>query len=57
LSADFVTGTPLTLPPESEEVAGFWGAMLATDHVQDKVFQTNFFRDFKAIVTAHPPVS
>lgn len=50
-------GVPLTLPPESEEVAGFYGAMLATDHVEDKVFQANFFRDFKAMLEEFPPVS
>jgi len=50
-------GVALTLPPESEEVAGFYGAMLATDHVEDKVFQANFFRDFKAMLDEYPPVS
>jgi DNA topoisomerase-1 len=49
-------GVPLTLPPESEEVAGFFGAMLGTDHVEDKVFQANFFRDFKAMLEQYPPV-
>jgi DNA topoisomerase-1 len=50
-------GVSLTLPPESEEVAGFYAAMLATDHVEDKVFQANFFRDFKEILEQYPPVS
>lgn len=50
-------GQPLTLPPESEEVAGFYGAMLGTDHVEDKTFQANFFRDFKATLDEYPPVS
>lgn len=49
-------GQSLTLPPESEEVAGFYGAMLGTDHVEDKVFQANFFRDFKAMLDEYPPV-
>ena len=48
-------GVPLTLPPESEEVAGFFGAMLNTDHAQDAVFRQNFFRDFKDIVEKYPP--
>lgn len=50
-------GQSLTLPHESEEVAGFFGAMLGTDHAADKVFQANFFRDFKAMVEEYPPVS
>lgn len=50
-------GRSLTLPPESEEVAGFYGAMLGTDHVEDKTFQANFFRDFKATLDEFPPVS
>ena len=49
-------GVPVTLPPESEEVAGFFGAMLETDHVQDATFRANFFRDFKAMLKDYPPV-
>ena len=49
-------GVPLTLPPESEEVAGFLAAMLETDHAQDKVFQANFFRDFKEVLLEYPPM-
>jgi DNA topoisomerase-1 len=47
----------LTLPPESEEVAGFFGAMLETDHARDEKFRANFFRDFKDMVAKYPPVS
>jgi len=47
----------LTLPPESEEVAGFFAAMLETDHARDEKFRENFFRDFQAMVTKYPPVS
>lgn len=47
----------MTLPPESEEVAGFFGAMLETDHARDEKFRDNFFRDFKDIVAKYPPVS
>jgi len=50
-------GLPLTLPPESEEVAGFFGAMLETDHARDATFRENFFRDFKKVLDDHPPVS
>lgn len=49
------TGVALTLPPESEEVAGFFGALLETDYAQDAKFRENFFRDFKAIVEKYPP--
>ncbi|KAK9469028.1 hypothetical protein V1512DRAFT_220785 [Lipomyces arxii] len=38
------------LPLEAEEVAGFFGAMLETDHAKNKVFQANFFEDFKAVL-------
>lgn len=49
-------GVPLTLPPESEEVAGFFAAMIETDHAQDKTFRANFFRDFKLMLDKYPPV-
>ncbi|WWD19549.1 hypothetical protein CI109_104010 [Kwoniella shandongensis] len=48
-------GVPLTLPPESEEVAGFFGAMIETDHAQDAKFRENFFRDFKGVLEKYPP--
>lgn len=48
-------GVALTLPPESEEVAGFFGAMIETDHAKDETFRANFFRDFKAVLEEHPP--
>lgn len=50
------TGQSLTLPQESEEVAGFFGAMLETDHARDPKFRENFFKDFKEMVTEYPPV-
>ncbi|WVR07749.1 hypothetical protein IAU60_004792 [Kwoniella sp. DSM 27419] len=48
-------GVALTLPPESEEVAGFFGAMIETDHAADAKFRENFFRDFKAMLDKYPP--
>ncbi|OCF61204.1 DNA topoisomerase I [Kwoniella mangroviensis CBS 10435] len=48
-------GVALTLPPESEEVAGFFGAMIETDHAQDAKFRENFFKDFKAMLEQYPP--
>ncbi|CAD6453629.1 c32de514-d401-4830-8157-b7b918f15005 [Sclerotinia trifoliorum] len=40
-------GIPLTLSLESEEIAGFFGAMLNSTHnVENPTFQKNFFKDF-----------
>jgi DNA topoisomerase-1 len=44
------------LPPASEEVAGFYAAMIETDHAQDKTFNKNFFEDWKKVLHDHPPV-
>lgn len=41
---------PVTLPAEAEEVAGFFGAMLETDHAKNPVFQANFFSDFLEVL-------
>lgn len=44
-------GKPVSMHPEAEEVAGFFGAMLnSTLNVENPVFQRNFFRDFKEIL-------
>lgn len=44
-------GVPVTLAPEAEEVAGFFGTMLnSTQHVENPTFQKNFFTDFKDIL-------
>ncbi|OJJ47867.1 hypothetical protein ASPZODRAFT_131462 [Penicilliopsis zonata CBS 506.65] len=44
-------GVPVTLQPEAEEVAGFFGGMLnSTQNVENPVFQKNFFMDFKEII-------
>ena len=42
-------GKPLTLTTEAEEVAGFFGAMLETDHAQNPTFVKNFFEDFQKV--------
>jgi hypothetical protein len=42
------------LPAESEEVAGFFGAMLETDHAKDETFCKNFFKDFSDILKRYP---
>ncbi|KAI0288507.1 hypothetical protein BC826DRAFT_1037325 [Russula brevipes] len=48
-------GKPVDLPPESEEVAGFYGAMLETDHARDATFNKNFFDDWSKVLEKHPP--
>jgi DNA topoisomerase I len=41
-------GTPVSLAPEAEEVAGFYGGMLnSTVNVTNPTFNKNFFIDFK----------
>lgn len=46
----YYAGKPVSLPPAAEEVAGFFGAMLETDHAQNPVFQKNFFNDFLEVL-------
>lgn len=44
-------GIPVTLHPDAEEVAGFFGGMLNSTHnVENPTFQKNFFQDFQAIL-------
>ncbi|KAG5648478.1 hypothetical protein DXG03_003089 [Asterophora parasitica] len=49
-------GKEVALPPDAEEVAGFYGAMLETDHAQDATFNKNFFEDWKTVMKKHPPL-
>ncbi|PCH36078.1 hypothetical protein WOLCODRAFT_140214 [Wolfiporia cocos MD-104 SS10] len=49
-------GKPVDLPPASEEVAGFYGALLESDHAQDKKFNENFFEDFVKVLKKNPPL-
>lgn len=46
----YYNGKPVTLSHEAEEVAGFFGAMLETDHAKNPVFQKNFFEDFLQVI-------
>ncbi len=46
----YYDGQPVDLPPEAEEVAGFFAAMLQTDHAKNPVFQKNFFHDFLQVL-------
>lgn len=43
-------GVPVTLAIEAEEVAGFFGTMLSSDHVKNEVFCQNFFADFSEVL-------
>lgn len=44
-------GIPVSMHPDAEEVAGFFGSMLNSTHnVENPVFQKNFFDDFKEIL-------
>ncbi|CAE6488112.1 unnamed protein product, partial [Rhizoctonia solani] len=41
--------------PEPEELAGWFAALLETEHAADEVFQKNFFGDWQAVLKKHPP--
>ncbi|KAK8087934.1 DNA topoisomerase [Apiospora hydei] len=44
-------GTPVTLHPDAEEVATFFGGMLhQPHHVENPTFQSNFFADFRKVI-------
>ncbi len=44
-------GVPVTLAPEAEEIAGFYGSMLNSTHnVENPTFNKNFFADFKEML-------
>jgi DNA topoisomerase-1 len=51
-----VPGKSITLTPEAEEVAGFFAALLETDHAKDKTFRRNFFEDWLKVLKEHPTV-
>ncbi|GAV53029.1 hypothetical protein ZYGR_0AI03110 [Zygosaccharomyces rouxii] len=42
----YYNGKAVDLPPQAEEVAGFFAALLQSDHAKNPVFQKNFFNDF-----------
>ncbi|KAF9503767.1 hypothetical protein BS47DRAFT_1445884 [Hydnum rufescens UP504] len=52
----YYDGESVNLSIEAEEVAGFFAAMLETDHAKDATFCKNFFTDFKAVLARHPPL-
>lgn len=46
----YYDGKAVALPIEAEEVAGFFGALLESDHAKNPTFQKNFFNDFKNVL-------
>lgn len=46
-------GVAVNLPIEADEVAGFFGQLLQTDHARNPTFQKNFFKDFQKILEKH----
>jgi DNA topoisomerase-1 len=46
----YYDGKAVVLPKAAEEVAGFFGAMINTDHAKKDVFQKNFFTDFLKVL-------
>ncbi|GAA97009.1 hypothetical protein E5Q_03683 [Mixia osmundae IAM 14324] len=50
-------GQPVDLPPEAEEVAGFFGALIESDHAENRTFVDNFFADFQEVLKDHPPTN
>ncbi|KAJ2802957.1 DNA topoisomerase 1, partial [Coemansia furcata] len=46
-------GHKLTMHPLVEEVATFFAALLGSDNAENKVFQVNFFNDFKTLLDKH----
>ncbi|KAM0789236.1 hypothetical protein ACM66B_000079 [Microbotryomycetes sp. NB124-2] len=49
-------GKPVTLPPEAEEVASFFAAILETDYPKNPTFVENFFNSFLKVLEVHPPL-
>ncbi|KAI9727937.1 MAG: DNA topoisomerase 1 [Chrysothrix sp. TS-e1954] len=43
-------GKPVTLHPDAEEVATFYGTMLNSQNLENPTFNKNFFEDFQAIL-------
>jgi DNA topoisomerase I len=49
-------GKEVSLPPEAEEVAGFFASLIETDHGKNPVFQQNFFNDWLQVLKEHNAV-
>ncbi|KAJ2003275.1 DNA topoisomerase 1 [Coemansia thaxteri] len=46
-------GKEIKMHPHVEEVATFFAALLGSDNAENKVFQENFFKDFKDLLDKH----
>lgn len=46
----YYDGNAVDLPVKAEEVAGFYAALLQSDHTKNPVFQKNFFHDFLQVL-------
>lgn len=46
----YYDGKPVNLPIQAEEVAGFFAALINTDHGHNPTFQKNFFHDFLQVL-------
>lgn len=49
-------GKIVQLPPAAEEAALFYAVKLETPYVKDPVFNSNFFKDFQAVLKKNPPI-
>ncbi|GIY67304.1 DNA topoisomerase 1 [Caerostris extrusa] len=45
------SGKPMRLSDEAEEMAGFYGGMLDNENTSKDLFQRNFFKDWRAVMT------
>lgn len=50
-----MSGHPVPLPPESEEVAMFYAVKLESQHASNPIFNRNFFEDFCDYLKQYPP--
>lgn len=48
----YVTGKPLLLSIQAEEVAGFFATMLDHDYTTVDIFRNNFFMDWRKVLNA-----
>lgn len=48
-------GREIVLPPEAEEIAGFYAHMLDTEYAKNDVFNRNFFEDFTELLRQKYP--
>jgi DNA topoisomerase-1 len=49
-------GEEIVLPPEAEEIAGFFAALLETEHAKNEIFAKNFFEDFRSLLVEKFPL-